>query len=101
MAWPPWSLDTPWSLDNGPIVIAGIARLLEQLTPAGRVVMRLCRQHPAEEHLLLGRRAIRIDLNVGASRPPPLDLAHCGYAVCLRELGDDVDRGRRRKDLGC
>src|SRR5215469_2437149 len=91
MVWP------PWSLDNRPIIIPGIARFLEQLTPAGRVVMRLRRQHPAEKHLLLGRSAVRIDLDVGASRRQPLDLAHCTNALGAIEVVHDIDRNRRRK----
>jgi hypothetical protein len=59
--------------------------------------MGLGGQHPAEENLLLGGRAVRIDLDIGASRRQPLDLAHCGDALGALEIVDDVDRDRRGK----
>jgi hypothetical protein len=59
--------------------------------------MGLGGQHPAEENLLLGGRAIRIDLDVGAPRRQPLELAHCGNALGALEVMDEVDRDRRGK----
>jgi len=59
--------------------------------------MGLGRQHPAEEDLLLGWRAIRIDLDVSASRRQPLDFAHCADALGAVEIVHHIDRDRRRK----
>src|SRR5262245_62384796 len=62
-------------LDDGPVVIASIAGLLEQLDPAVRIVVELSRQHPFLEQFLLFRGAIGIDLNKAFSRREALDLA--------------------------
>src|SRR5215831_1015239 len=87
----------PSLLDDRPIVIAGIARLLEELTPAGRVVMRHGGEHPAEKDLLLLGGAVRIDLDIGPPRGHPLDLAHRGNACGGVKVVHDIDRDRRRK----
>src|SRR5690349_9405623 len=58
--------------DDGPVVVAGIASLLEDLDPAFGVVVEPRGQHPVLEDGLLLRRAVGIDLHEGAAARNPL-----------------------------
>src|SRR5580698_9537108 len=91
---PPVIPRCPPSLDDRPVIIAAIAGFVKELTPAGRIVMRLGGQDPAEKHLLLLWGAIGIDLDVGPAGRHALDLVHRGDAFLAIEVVNDIDRDR-------
>src|SRR5688572_30087397 len=78
-------------LDDGPVVRAGVTGLAEQLAPAGRVIVSLGREHPAQEQLPLVVIAVRVDLDVAAPRSQALDLAHRLHARLALQVVDGVE----------
>src|SRR5215208_210977 len=62
-------------LDDGPVIIARIAGLVEQLDPAVRVVMEFGGEHPFLEQRLLFRRAIGVHLDEALAGRQALDFA--------------------------
>src|SRR5579871_4881991 len=84
-------------LDDGPVIIAGVAGLLEQLDPAVRIVVELGGQDPFLEQRLLLRRAVGIDLDKAAARRQALDLAQRRDQFGALEIVHGVERNDGRK----
>src|SRR6516162_1173807 len=62
--------------DDGPVVVAGIARFLEKFDPSLRIIIKIGGQHPAFENLLLLGRVVAVDLHEGTPSGGALDLLH-------------------------
>src|SRR6185295_18863772 len=84
--------DSRDSLQYRPVIVPGVAGLLEQAYPFVRIVVVSGGKHPGEEELALLRGAIGVHLDEAASRREPLDLAHGANRVVPLEIVDGVYR---------
>src|SRR3990170_3002622 len=82
-------------VDDGPIVVASVARLLEQLDPAVRIVVELGGQPPVLEHRLLLGRAVAVDLHEGMPARHAFNLAQRLDAPVPVEIVDGIERNHR------
>src|SRR5712691_11356579 len=79
-------------LNDGPVVIARVAGLLEQPDPAVRVGVELGGQDPFLEQRLLFRRPIGIDLNKPLPRRQALDFTESGDQFVPFQIMDRIER---------
>src|SRR5690349_7564619 len=82
----------------GPVVVAGVARLLEERDPTGGVVVVLGREDPFLEQALLLGVVVRVHLHEPAAGREALDLPQTAHHARTVEVVDGVDaqdRGER------
>src|SRR5262245_4323920 len=83
-------------VENRPVIVAGIAGMLEQAIPHVGLAEGFCRQHPVEECVAFLIVAIGVDLDIAAPRRDTLDLAYRLDAGLVSEIVHHIDAKRRR-----
>src|SRR6185503_18687156 len=78
-------------VDDRPVVIPGVAGLVEQANPAIGIVVKPGGQYPFLEHCLLLGRPVGIDLHESTTGGQTLHLFQCGDQIGAFEIVDGVE----------
>src|SRR5256885_7788207 len=77
---------------NSPVIVASVSGVLEELDPAGRVVVDPRRQDPLLEERLLLFAVVAVHLQKGAPAAQPLDLPQGLQGPGARQVVNGIDR---------
>src|SRR2546422_10741438 len=80
------------SINDSPVIVAGVTRFAEQIQPTLRIVVEFRGQHPALENVLLLRRKVAVHLNESAPAAHALDFPHRLYRAKTGKIMNGVDR---------
>src|SRR3989442_9514968 len=80
------------SINDSPVIVAGVTRFAEQLQPPFRIVVEFRGQPPALEDLFLLGREVAVDLNERGAAAHALDFPHRLYRGGTGKVVNGVDR---------